>query len=68
MQLDLFTIEINSNYFLDGRIVIKVEDKLDNSLALHPKVVSKLHQRSLNQLRVQGWASQVLGKHEYYSL
>ncbi len=32
MQLDLLKIEINYGSLLDGRIVIKVEAKLDNVL------------------------------------
>jgi hypothetical protein len=32
MRLDLFIIKINFGSFLDGRISIKVEDRLDNSL------------------------------------
>jgi hypothetical protein len=33
MWLDLLIIEVNSGYFLDGRIVIKIEDMPNNNLA-----------------------------------
>jgi len=31
MQLNLFIIEINSRFFLDGKIIIKIKDMLNNN-------------------------------------
>jgi hypothetical protein len=70
MQPNLLTIEINFGSLLDGRIIIKVEDQASQyfCLTLHRKVASKLHQRFLNQLQMQGSTSPTPNKHDYHSL
>jgi hypothetical protein len=67
MRSDLLTIEINFGSFLDGKIVIKVEDRSNNSFTNSTsksgfKTSSKISESSLNaRIGLLGaWQAQIL--------